>query len=90
MDWSRKHLVDLSGICKRLREDHSLTENQRRTFAETYTVAKQITSFPNAGGVGNVTVAISMMCSACQGTFDHQCAGRNDWRQSCRLMHELN
>lgn len=88
MSWSRKHVCDLAGICKELGEAPSLSLIQRKKFAETYAFAKQFASSPNAGGAHNVIAVVSMVCNACQGAFNHQCAGREHWQQHCQLMQE--
>ena len=86
MSWRRKHVSDLAGVCKQLGEDLSLSAIQRNKFAESYRFAKQFSSVPNAGGAHNVTAVITMVCSACQATLNHDCVGRYDWQQPCLLI----
>lgn len=86
MDWGRKHICELSGVCKYYGEDSSLTEKQRKIFSDTYAVIKPISSIPHAGGTKRISEAISKVCSACQQFFEHECTGRQYWQQPCRLL----
>ena len=88
MGWRRKHVCDLAGICKRYGEKPSLSAIQREEFAETYAFVKKYASFPNAGGTKNVTAVISMVCGACKGSLNLECAGRYEWQQPCLLMQD--
>ena len=89
MGWIRKHICDLAGVFKVFGADDSLTLEQRKKFVEAYAFAKHYTSIPNAGGTRNVTTVISMGCSACKEVLHHDCIGRDDWKQSCKLMQTL-
>lgn len=86
MDWVRKHMLDLSGVFKKCREDTSLTFAQREKFSQTYVAAKQFSTLPQAGGSSNVTAVIFMGCAACQDGFHNECPGRYDWQHRCLLM----
>lgn len=88
MDWSRKHLVDLSGLCKDCEEDPTLPVTHRNAFAETYLLTKQFSSLPHGGGAGNVATVIAQLCDACRGSFCLECGGRSVWHQPCPLLIE--
>lgn len=79
----------LAGVCKKYEADYSLSINQRHVFAETYAFLKQFASLPGAGGAHSIRIVISTACGACQTTFDHECPGRDDWRQPCVLVQNL-
>ena len=88
MDWARKHMVELSGACKKCIRDPALSMNQRDLFSEIYALAKTISSIPSAGGRKNLSTVIVMACGACQGAYHFECTGRNAWNQTCLLLEK--
>lgn len=87
MDWIRKHLVDLSALCKDCEEDPALLMTQQRSFAVAYHLAKQFSSLPTGGGAKNVATVIAQLCGACQSSYSYGCAGRSSWQQPCPLVN---
>jgi len=88
MDWIRKHLFDLTNLCRDCKENPALTTSQREVFAETYLTTALYSSLPRAGGTRNVAVAVTKLCDACQSIIHRECPGRSDWKQTCQLLHE--
>ena len=86
MDWCRKHMCDLSVVCKKWSGEPSLSTAQRSHFAETYNFVKQFSSFLHADDDPNITKSIAMTCTACKCAFNHECNGRQEWQQYCLLV----
>lgn len=87
-DWSRKYLSDLAGVCKACVADISLSAEQQTSFASAHRVVKQFESLPQAGGMGNVALAVMTLCGACQQAYDLGCRGRSYWQEPCLLVRK--
>ena len=79
-------MFELARACKLCSEDLSLAIDQQKSFAETFALAKTVSTLPNAGGPENVSRSILMACEACQNSFSFGCAGRHSWLQHCQLI----
>lgn len=86
MDWSRKHLCDLVGVCKECRNDTALRTRQRKAFADAHEFSKRISSLPNAGDASQILAAIAQSCGGCQSAFKPECRGRTEWHQTYPLI----
>lgn len=86
MDWIRKHINELAGICKVFSEDPALSPTQRDVFLTAFAMAKPASSLPQVGDARLANQIVIAMCVACRNAFEHDCPGRSDWQNLCKLM----
>ena len=88
MDWSRKHLCELSVACKDCENDLALAPAHREAFIVANALVKQSATLPCGGGYSLITKAITLVCGACRLAAMHNCGGRTDWSEPCKFMQE--
>ncbi len=86
MDWIRKHINELAGICKVFSEDPALLPTQRDVFRVAFAMAKPASSLPQAGDARLANQIVVATCAACRNAFDHDCTGRSGWQHLCKLV----
>lgn len=86
MDWIRKHINELGGICKVFSEDPALSPTQRDVFRIAFAMAKPASSLPQVGDARLANQIVVATCVACRNAFEHDCTGRSGWQNHCELV----